>query len=61
MEHYIERINMYRMRKVSRGAGFSWFNCNVFEEKSDKFWCEMWDVEEEFVYLRREGGSGVAA
>ncbi len=52
---------MYRMRKVSRGAGFSWFNCNVFEEKSDKFWCEMWDVEEEFVYLRREGGSGVAA
>jgi hypothetical protein len=28
----------------------------VFEEKSDKFWCGMWDVEEEFVYLRQKSG-----
>jgi hypothetical protein len=33
-------------------AGFSWFICNVFEEKNEDFWLDKWNVEEEFVYLR---------
>ena len=33
----------------------------MFEEKSVKIRCEVWNVEERFVYLRREGCDGVVA
>ena len=43
---------MNRIKESQPWAGFSWFICNVFEEKSEKSRGVVSYIGEEFVYLR---------